>query len=229
MPCDYITVIIPAYNEEQYIGCTVSAAWNICGVRQVIVVDDGSRDRTAEAARKWGAQVIELGVNSGKGGALNAGARHIEGEVVLLIDADLGQSAAEAGILSGPVISGEADMTVAVFPSLKGKAGFGLVKGLARAGILHFTGLTMEAPLSGQRAIRREFLMDLVPLAGGYGVEVDLTVRAGIMGCRIKEVPVNMSHRASGRDLKGFMHRGRQFLHVAQALWNLRWRGCSVV
>ncbi|MFZ5647787.1 MAG: glycosyltransferase family 2 protein [Bacillota bacterium] len=229
MPDNSITVMIPAYNEEDNIRTTVTSAWTISGVKQVIVIDDGSRDRTAEAARKCGAQVIELEANSGKGGALNAGARHVAGEIVLLIDADLGQSASEAEILSHPVISGEADMTVAVFPTGCKKGGFGLVKGLARAGIRHFTGLEMEAPLSGQRAMRRDLLFDLLPLAGGYGVEVDLTVRAGKMGCRIKEVPVNMLHRATGRDLKGFIHRGRQFFHVVSALWHLKTAGCGSV
>lgn len=229
MPGEHVTVLIPAYNEEDVIRCTVSAAWTIKGVKQVIVVDDGSGDRTAEAAAKSGAQVVELGRNLGKGGALNAGARHADGEVILLIDADLGQSASRAEMLSEPVIKGDADMTVAVFPPVRKKAGFGLVKGLARAGIRHFTGLRMEAPLSGQRAMRRDLLLELLPLAEGYGVEVYLTVRAGIMGCRIKEVSVNMSHRATGRDLSGFIHRGRQFSDVALTLWNLKTAGCGGV
>ncbi|MFZ5652276.1 MAG: glycosyltransferase family 2 protein [Bacillota bacterium] len=229
MPGKYVTVLIPAYNEEDVIRGTVNAAWAIRGVKQVIVVDDGSGDRTAEAAGKSGAQVVVIGRNLGKGGALTAGARHADGEVVLLIDADLGQSASQAEMLSYPVIRGEADMTVAVFPPARKKAGFGLVKGLARAGIRHFTGIEMEAPLSGQRAMRRDLLLKLLPLAGGYGVEVDLTVRAVIMGCRIKEVPVNMSHRATGRDLSSFIHRGRQLSHVALTLWNLKTAGCGGV
>lgn len=227
MPGEYVTVLIPAYNEEDIIRDTVSAAWAIMGVKQVIVVDDGSGDRTAEAAGKSGAQVVKLGRNLGKGGALTAGARHADGEVILLIDADMGQSASRAVMLSSPVYRGEADMTVAVFPPARKKAGFGLVKGLARAGIRHFTGIEMEAPLSGQRAIRRDLLLKLLPLAEGYGVEVYLTVRAGIMGCRIKEVPVNMSHSATGRNLSGFIHRGRQLWDVALTLWNLKTAGCG--
>lgn len=229
MPGEHITVMIPAHNEEGAIQGTVNAAWAIGGVKQVIVIDDGSRDRTAEAAGRCGATVVKLGRNLGKGAALTAGARHIKEEVVLLLDADLGQSAAQAKMLSGPVIRREADMTVAVFPPALKKAGLGLVKGIARAGIRHFTGFVMEAPLSGQRAMRSNLLFALLPLAGGYGVEVDLTVRAGVMGCRILEVPVDMSHRTTGRDLNGFIHRGRQFFHVARALWHLKTEGCGGV
>jgi hypothetical protein len=117
-------------------------------------------------------------------------------------------------------------MTVAVFPRTGKKAGFGLVRGLARAGIKFFTGRLVEAPLSGQRAMHRGVFLDLLPLAAGYGMEVDLTVRACHKGYRIKEVPVFMAHRETGRDITGFMHRGRQFCHVARTLWDLGVRQC---
>ncbi len=217
MPDEPITVLIPAYNEEQSVADTVRAAWQIPGVIQVIVVDDGSRDKTAELALKNGAEVISLAVNSGKGGALNAGARHIKGELVLMLDADLGGSAANAAVLIGPVASGEADMTVAVPPGAE-KRGFGLVRELAGAGIKYFTGLSMKAPLSGQRAMARRFLVDCLPLADGYGVEVDLTVRAGKKGYSILEMPVNIRHRETGRDIRGFLHRGKQFCHLIKTL-----------
>jgi len=225
MPDKTITVIIPAHNEEETIEKTVRSAWSVKGVSQVLVIDDGSRDRTAQAARRGGAHVLSLNKNHGKGGAINKGAPYVRGEVVLIIDADLGPSASMAGKLVDPVLKGGADMTVAVFPPGCRKAGFGLVKGLAGNGIRYFTGLSMEAPLSGQRALDRELLLDLIPLAGGYGVEVDLTVRAAKKGCRIEEVPVDMFHRESGRDIKGFLHRGRQFIHVARAFLGLGMAG----
>jgi hypothetical protein len=109
-------------------------------------------------------------------------------------------------------------MTVAVFPAGVKKAGLGLVKGLARSGIRHFTGLCLEAPLSGQRAMRSEVYFEAIPLAGGFGVEVDLTLKAARRGYKIMEVPVSMTHRETGRDVGGVLHRGRQFLHVAGTL-----------
>lgn len=221
-----VTVLIPAYNEEGAIGDTVSAAMAIVGVGQVIVIDDGSSDLTASTAAKSGAVVVSAGRNLGKGGALNMGSGYICGDVVLLLDADLGKSAAGAEKLVEPVLAGRADMTVAVFPKTAGKAGFGMVKGLARAGIRYFTGISMEAPLSGQRAMKKELYFDSIPLAGGFGVEVDLTLKAARRGYSIVEIPVDMCHRETGRDIKGIVHRGRQFIHVAGTLLEYyRWCG----
>lgn len=221
-----ITVLIPAYNEEGSIGDTVSAALAIGGVGQVIVIDDGSSDLTASVAADSGAVVVSAGKNLGKGGALNMGSSYICGDVLLLLDADLGKSAAGAEKLVEPVLAGRADMTVAVFPRGARKAGFGMVKGLARAGIRYFTGICMEAPLSGQRAMKTELYFDSIPLAGGFGVEVDLTLKAARRGYSIVEVPVDMCHRETGRDVKGILHRGRQFIHVAGTLFEYyRWCG----
>ena len=227
MPGNTVTVLIPAYNEEDYVGDTVRASWDIPGVVQVLVIDDGSRDGTAGAALNSGSEVVSLVKNRGKGVALNAGAGLVRGDLLILLDADLGKSASRAAKLLIPVMDGLVDMTVAVFPDAKRKAGLGLVKGLARAGIKHFTGLVAEAPLSGQRAMRRSVFDHCLPLAGGFGVEVDFTVRAGIMGYSILEVPVDMMHRETGRDISGFIHRGRQFCHVARALMAVKRPGCG--
>ncbi|MFZ5644081.1 MAG: glycosyltransferase family 2 protein [Bacillota bacterium] len=220
-----VSIIIPAYNEENYIGDTISYAFKIPGVEQILVIDDGSSDNTPEIAVNSGAQVILTGKNRGKGEAINTGARYIEGNVVLILDADIGKSAAEAENLVLPVIKGEADMTVAIFPEANKKNGFGLVKGLARKGIQYFTGHPVMSPLSGQRAMSVKLFKNLVPLASGYGVEVDLTIRALSSGYRIIEIPVIMSHRETGRDLKGIIHRGKQFIHVARTLAELKLMG----
>jgi hypothetical protein len=95
--------------------------------------------------------------------------------------------------------------------------------GLARAGLrgLGARSFFATAPLSGQRALSRRALEVATPFAFGYGVEVALTVRALRAGLRVLEVPTRMSHDATGRDVAGFAHRGRQFLHVARALVRL--------
>ncbi len=57
-----------------------------------------------------------------------------------------------------------------------------------------------------------------MPLASGFGVETALSIDLGRKGFRIVEVPIDVRHRATGTDLRGQLHRGRQFLHVARAL-----------
>ncbi len=223
-----VTVIMPAWNEQTRIAGTVHAALAIPEVDTVLVVDDGSTDATAATAAAAGAAVITLPVHKGKGQALAAGVAAAEGDVLLLLDADLGASAAQAAALLTPVLTGQADMAIARF-ARTGSAGFGLARGLARWGIARLTGWRPESPLSGQRAIRRRVL-EKVRIAGGWGAEVGLTVDCLRQGFQVCEVPVGLQHRPTGRDWRGFLHRGRQLaavLRVLGARW-LRW-GCGRV
>jgi len=219
-----VVALVPAYNEEQRISATVRAILEIPGIDAVTVIDDGSSDSTAEIAENAGARVISLARNSGKGAALQAGIDSLSQwpDILMLLDADLEQSASQASLLLKPVVDGEADMTIAQFPKPAKKAGFGLVMRLANFGIRHLGGsFHANAPLSGQRAINTEALRYVLPFASGYGVEVALTVRALRGGMRLLEVPTTMHHAATGRDISGIIHRGRQFLHVTLALLRL--------
>ena len=220
-----IAVLIPARNEATSIAATVAAAVAIPQVTRVIVIDDGSEDDTDQIAEKAGAKVVRLLGSHGKGAALEAGARRVEdADIVLLLDGDLRDSAEQGALLTAPLLANVADMTIAAFPRPAGKAGFGLVMSLARWGITRLGGdFDAQAPLSGQRALTRACLATARPFSAGYGVEVGLTVRALRAGFRLVEVDTTMSHAATGRDLAGFVHRGRQFVHVGLALLSL-WR-----
>jgi len=212
-------VLMPAYQEAERIVATVTMALGLPGVTRVLVIDDGSTDETAILAEAAGAEVLRLAQNGGKGAALRAGLAACpgdDGDIFLLLDADLGASAAQADRLLGPVLTGEADLTIARFPRA-GKAGFGLVKGLARWGTWLLTRRVLQAPISGQRACRR-WVLEAAPIADGYGVETAMNVAAGDAGARIVEVPIEMTHAATGRDLAGFKHRGKQFAHIFGAL-----------
>ncbi|MDI6870042.1 MAG: glycosyltransferase family 2 protein [Bacillota bacterium] len=213
-----VTVLIPALNEAATIAATVRAVKATGLVDEVIVIDDASEDGTGRLAEEAGARVLRRAARGGKGGALNAGLAEARGEVIVALDADIGESASEVRHLIAPVLAGQADLTIARFPRARRKGGFGLVKGLARWGIRRLTGLEMESPLSGQRAMRRAVIEDLGGFASGFGVEVGMTIDAARRGFRVREVPVRMSHRETGRDLAGFLHRGRQFLHVVREL-----------
>jgi GT2 family glycosyltransferase len=214
---------MPAYEEEALVGLSVEAARSIAGVERVIVVDDGSRDGTAAEAARAGADVLRLEKNVGKGAAVEAGLELAgETDAILLLDADLGGTAAEGDALLAPVTEGRADMTIAVLPSPARKGGLGLVKGLARRGIRRLgDGFEATAPLSGQRALTAEAVRAVRPLASGYGLEVALTVRARRAGLTVLEVPTTMAHAATGRDVAGFAHRGRQYVDVARTLRRL--------
>lgn len=220
-----VGVIIPAYNEAERILDTIRAVCSLPEVEEVLVVDDGSTDDTAARALRAGVRVAWHRQNFGKGQALKTGLQSIRSEIVAMIDADIGERAVELRKLAEPVRRGKADLAIAQLPPAEGKNGFGIVKGLAKWGIRRLTGFTAQAPLSGQRVFRRDIVRHL-NLADGYGAEVAMTIDALRAGYRVLEVPVAMKNREYGRSLRGFLHRGRQFWHVAQALLE-RWRETS--
>lgn len=141
------------------------------------------------------------------------------GAAVLFVDADLqGSAAALEGIVE-PVLAGRADMAIAVLPPQARKGGgFGLVVGTARRGITRLTGWAPTQPLSGQRCLTRQALDSALPLAPGWGAEVGLTIDVLRAGGRVLEVPCELHHRVTGRDLGSQVHRARQLADVTRAL-----------
>jgi len=218
-----IVVIIPAYNEEDIIGQTVESALAMPDVEEVVVIDDGSEDETPFIAHDTGARVIQMSQNMGKGAAMNRGFSETDSDILLFIDADLGPSAVETHRLVEPILADQADMAIAVMKAPPGhKGGFGFVLKLARWGIKRYGGVLVTAPISGQRAIRRKLVEDIGGFEKGFGVETALTIDALRKGYKIVEVPLPLTHRVSGRNLKGFLHRGQQFIDIAGALWKRR-------
>lgn len=218
-------VLIPARNEADRIGATVRAADELNGVSRIIVVDDASTDGTAALAEQAGAHlVVRLDRHAGKGGALDKGLEHCSSPILLMLDADLGDSAWLAQALLDPVLAGECDMTVAVFPELvdpgarTGGGGFGLALKLARRGIRLLTGAELAAPLSGQRALVRSIVEQKGGFGHGFAVETCLSGWAAAGGWRVREIPVAMKHRRTAKDVAGMLHRAKQLLHIAQGL-----------
>jgi len=215
---DFVSILIPAYNEAKNIQATIQAIKSIGKVDQIIVINDGSQDDTSTLAKQTGVEVIDLDKNIGKGGALNYGVKFAKGEIIGLLDGDLGKSASEVEKLLIPVVENKVDMTIGRFLAAKKTGGFGIVTTLAKKGIRWFTGLEVASPLSGQRVMRRIVIEKVKFFESGFGVEVGLTIDIFRLGFRVKEIPVQMTHAETGRDLAGFLHRGRQFIDVAIVL-----------
>jgi|SRR5579859_630267 len=230
-PSGDVAVVIPARNESDRIEATVAGAGGLPGVDLVIVVDDGSTDDTAGLAGRAGATVLRHSRGRGKAAAMETGAeavRMLEAadappaacrpRHLLFLDADLGDTAAAAGPLTGPVRAGEADMTIAVFAERVRHGGHGLVVGLSGAGIARATGWRPAQPLNGQRCLTRAAFEAARPLAAGFGVETGLTIDLLRAGMRVTEVEVPLAHRATGNGWAAQVHRARQLADVARAL-----------
>jgi len=196
-----LTILVAARDEEAVIGTTVASLRRAFPGAEVIVADDGSRDRTADVAEEGGAVVLRL-PRRGKGQALSAAERAAPPGRLLLCDADL------SGELA-PLLEDNADLNVAVFAERVG-GGFGIARRIARSLIEVLAGIDTREPLSGQRAVSPAARTTCFPVAAGFGCEVRMTIDAGRAGLRVREIELPLSHRATGRDVGGFVHRARQ-------------------
>ena len=241
-----MVVLLAAHNEAERIADTLSALAEAFPVATVWVADDGSTDATAEIARAAGAQVERCERVLGKGAAMTRAARSalrqlseretrqtsgreepvdgepVDGETVfVLCDGDLASSAARLGPLADCVARGEADVAVAIFATSVG-GGLGIALGFARWAIERRCGLRMRAPISGQRALTHDALVQVLPFARGYGMEMGMTIDAVRGGFGVREIELDLAHRASGRTLRGFLHRGRQLVDFLRVFLDRR-------
>lgn len=215
-----VAVVIPALNEEAAIGKVLRAlpGW----IDEVVVVDNGSSDRTAAVAAEAGARVVRE-PRRGYGRACQAGiAALAAAEVVVFLDGDFSDRPEELERLIAPILAGSADLVLgsrvlgrcepgALLPHQR--FGNALACGLiARLWRVRFTDL---GPF---RAIRRDVLRALALRDGGYGWTVEMQVRAAQQGIATLEVPVSYRRRI-GRSkisgtLKGTLGAGAKILGV---------------
>ena len=219
-----VVVIIPVYNEQDKIEKTIENIKNITLIDNIVIVDDGSTDKTVDIVKKMGKDLIKLDKNSGKGFAIKEALKSIDYEYVVLLDGDLGESSGEVDKLIMPVLNNECDVTIARFKKAKKKGGFGLVKNLAKYGVCFYTGKKINTTLSGQRVYKKEVIDRINYIPDRYGIEVAMTVATLRNNFTIKEVDVSMTHSETGRDIKGFVHRGRQFYDILKTLIQLSYK-----
>jgi hypothetical protein len=209
-----LTILIAARDEEERIAGTVAALRGQFPGAGVIVADDGSRDATASRAENAGATVLRL-PRRGKGQALSAAERTAPPGTLLLLDADV---RGDVRRLCGEPSQG---LRVAQFARREG-GGFGLAKAVARELIRLRAGLETKEPLSGQRVLDARARAAVFPLAPGFGAETRMTIDAARAGVPVAEVELDLEHRSTGRDLRGFTHRGRQLADLLLAAGPLR-------
>jgi glycosyltransferase involved in cell wall biosynthesis len=209
-------VIIAAYNEADRLADTLAAVGEAFPGARIVVADDASRDATAHVALQAGAELVRAPRTIGKGGANTLAARRVmaralqeDPPVIVLCDGDLGESARHLPALAAAVRQDELDLAIARF-AVKVGGGFGFAVGFSRWATRKLTGLELAAPISGQRAMRGAVLPVVVPFGARFGMETAMNIDAARAGFRVGEVELDLAHRATGKTLKGFVHRLRQ-------------------
>ncbi len=202
-----VSVVIPAYNEEKTISGVLEPLKSVERIGEIIVVSDGSTDKTAEIANEMGTKVIKLTENMGKGGAMIIGANETTYPYILFLDADLlGLKPKHIEDLICPVLFEGYDMSIGVFED-----------GRLATDIAQFL-----APfLSGQRALKKKLLIDMLDLdISRFGVEVVLTKFAHEKRLPVKEVHLkDMTHVMKEEKLgfvKGFMARMKMYWDIVK-------------
>jgi glycosyltransferase involved in cell wall biosynthesis len=208
------TAIIPAYNEENNIGYVLNAVMKAKQssdiLTDVLVVSDGSTDRTVDIAWSYGARVIELTKNMGKSYAMKTGLDNTDASIILFLDADLiGLKPEHVINLIIPVYEDIADMTLGIFYS--GRSLTDLAQRLTPF-------------LTGQRTVKR-WILDMLnneDWSAGYGIEVALSYYARKCNLRIMEVPLfNVTHIIKEEKLgltRGMAARMKMYWEIARKI-----------
>lgn len=193
-----IIVVIPAYNEERFIGSVVLKSRRY--VDTVIVVDDGSQDATAEIARAAGAVVVSHEQNAGKGVALNTGfaqARELAPDVVVTIDGDWQHMPEQIQQVAAPVLQGDADIVVGS-RYLERNSAVPLTRVVGHWGFTTMTnilsGISLTDSQSGYRAFSARALQVLNFSSRSFSVESEMQFLANHEKLQVLEVPITIRY-----------------------------------
>jgi len=186
-------IIIPAYNEEKNITAILSVLKQFQEIYEILVVNDGSSDKTSDIAISHGFRVLEIKQNMGKSHAMWMGLKNTKAPVILFLDADLiGIKSEYIKNLIVPVCEDKADMTLGIFTSGRG-----------------ITDLAQKlAPfLTGQRASKR-WILESLPQefwTSGFGIEIALTRFAKDNSLRLLDVRLHNATHTMKEEKLGFL------------------------
>jgi len=220
-----LSVIIPVYNEADTIAEVLRRVREVPVEKEIIVVDDGSRDGTREWLRHYQApdtRVIFHDRNRGKGAAIRTGLQYVTGDVILIQDADLELDPAEYPVLLEPICRGE---TQVVFGSrfLRRPERVLWATYLANRILTWLTNRLYHVRLTDMMTCYKVFTRDVARslqlVSDRFEIEPELTAKILRSGWSIREVSVSYRPRVY---TQGKKIRVRDFFRVIRALWRFR-------
>lgn len=220
-----LSVVIPVFNEEATLAQVIAKVLQVPGLLEVIIVDDGSTDRTAEIAaelanRNSSIRVERLNSNSGKTAALKIGFAVTRGDVVIVQDADLEYDPVEIPIVVQPILDGYADVVYGSRFLVRKATRVLYFYHYAGNKVLTFlsnvlTNLNMTDIETGYKAFRGDIIRNMRVGSSGFGFEVEVTAKIAKLGCAVYEVPISYYGRT--------YEEGKKvgFLDGVKAIWLL--------
>ena len=194
-----VSFLIPAFNEAGTLEQVLERVEALDLDKQVVVVDDGSTDGTAEILERWQGEredrVVVRQPNRGKGAAVRAAIPHVDGDVAVIQDADMEYDPADVPALIEPIERGVADVVFGsrltggrpqrayLFWHLVGNRFLSLVTNILYNTTLH----DME---TGYKAFRADVLRSLDLRQDGFGIEPEITAKVCLRGLRVYELPI---------------------------------------
>ncbi len=201
-----LSIVVPVFNEEPTIGDVISRIETTLqkkGFRyEIIVVDDCSRDKSLEVAKKYDVKLYSFKQNMGKGYALRAGFSKAKGNWIATIDSDGSHRPEELPLLLEFLLKDEADLVIGSrfskptsATSRRNIAGNRLFNKLIR----RLTGNAISDSQSGYRVMDSKVLKSMTLISAEYEIESEMLVKTVRKGFRIREVPITFEQRTYGR------------------------------
>jgi glycosyltransferase involved in cell wall biosynthesis len=217
-----VSFVVPVFNEEATVGEVLRRVTALELDKQIVVVDDGSTDGTGRVLDEWegrdGVVVIRQG-NRGKGAAIRAAIPHVDGDIVVIQDADLEYDPADVPALVEPIVQGVADAVFGsrlsggrpqrafMFWHLVGNRFLSLL-----ANVLYNT--TLSDMETGYKALRADVMRSLDLVESGFGIEPEITAKVCLRKLRVYEMPIAYYGRSYAEGKKITWEHGLEAMWV---------------
>lgn len=202
---DCLSIVIPAYNEENTLVAVTQSVLGVPGVLEVVIVDDCSTDRTGEVACELArlhprVKIARHERNKGKTEALKTGFQHTTGEIVLVQDADLEYDPQDIPEVIAPIIKGYADVVYGSrFLVRRAARVLYFYHYLANKGLTFlsnlFTNINLTDVETGYKAFRGDIIRNMTINSSGFGFEIEVTAKVAKLKCAVYEVPISYHGR----------------------------------